>query len=248
MKSVVAKAIAGLLSVAVSAAGIVAYNANSTVHDQKVETAQVEEADVVAASDIAYDWSKAAEKEGFDESKIQSAEDEQAFVESLQNEKVEKTDAEKKVEDEKKANADTKAKTGNIAATAAPVVSAKTDTAVQSTGVSAKTDNVQTASQNTGTVKQTETNDAAAEKAAAEKEEAERLQAEKEALEASEIISSVVIIEDPKPVIKKIIHWNCVCGFDCTSKEEYQQHALEGIRRGEQHNYHNWTEEVEVYE
>lgn len=69
----------------------------------------------------------------------------------------------------------------------------------------------------------------------------------KEMLGASEIISSVVIIEE-QPVVEKIIHWNCVCGFDTTDKDAFKQHALEGVRRGEQHNYHNWTEEVEVYE
>lgn len=101
--------------------------------------------------------------------------------------------------------------------------------------------------------------------------------AEKEALEASEIVSSVVIIEEEQPVeppvevpeeepdkdkkddkadapaekqpvVEKITHWNCVCGFDTTDKDAFKQHALEGARRGEQHNYHNWTEKVEVYE
>lgn len=89
---------------------------------------------------------------------------------------------------------------------------------------------------------------AEAERLAAEQAEAERLETEKEALEASEIISSVVIIEDPKPVIKKIIHWNCYCGADFTDEEAFKQHAAEGVRRGEIHNWHNWVEEVEVYE
>lgn len=97
----------------------------------------------------------------------------------------------------------------------------------------------------------------------------------KVALKPSEIISSVVIIEEQpveppvevpeeqpdkdkkddkadvsekQPVVEKIIHWNCVCGFDTTDKGAFKQHALEGARRGEQHNYHNWTEEVEVCE
>lgn len=97
----------------------------------------------------------------------------------------------------------------------------------------------------------------------------------KEALEPSEIISSVVVIEEQpveppvevpeeqpdkdkkddkadaseeQPVIKKIIHWNCVCGADFTDEGAFKQHAVEGIRRGEQHNYHNWVEKVEVYE
>lgn len=96
----------------------------------------------------------------------------------------------------------------------------------------------------------------------------------KEMLEASEIISSVVIIEEQpietpeggsaeepdkdkkddkddatekQPVIKKIIHWNCYCGADFTDKEAFKQHALEGTRKGEIHSWHNWVEEVEVY-
>lgn len=100
--------------------------------------------------------------------------------------------------------------------------------------------------------------------------------AEKEALEASEIVSSVVIIKgqpveppvevpaeqpdkdnkddkadapaEKQPVIKKIIHWNCYCGADFTDKEAFKQHALEGTRKGEIHSWHNWVEEVEVYE
>lgn len=51
-----------------------------------------------------------------------------------------------------------------------------------------------------------------------------------------------------QPVIKKIIHWNCVCGADFTDEGAFKQHALEGARKGEMHNYHTWTEEVEVYE
>lgn len=97
----------------------------------------------------------------------------------------------------------------------------------------------------------------------------------KVALKPSEIISSVVVIEEQpveppvevpeeepdkdkkddkadaseeQPVIKKIIHWNCVCGADFTDEGAFKQHAVEGIRRGEQHNYHNWVEKVEVYE
>lgn len=100
--------------------------------------------------------------------------------------------------------------------------------------------------------------------------------AEKEALEASEIVSSVVIIEEQpvetpvevpaeqpdkdnkddkddapaekQPVIKKIIHWNCYCGADFTDEKAFKQHAIEGTRKGEIHSWHNWVEEVEVYE
>lgn len=99
----------------------------------------------------------------------------------------------------------------------------------------------------------------------------------KVALKPSEIISSVVVIEEQpveppvevpeeqpdkdkkddkadapaeeQPVIKKITHWACCCGADFTDKDSYKQHALEGMRKGENHgSWHNWTEEVEVYE
>lgn len=99
----------------------------------------------------------------------------------------------------------------------------------------------------------------------------------KVALKPSEIISSVVVIEEQpveppvevpeeqpdkdkkddkadapaeeQPVIKKITHWACCCGADFTDKDSYKQHALEGMRKGENHgSWYNWTEEVEVYE
>lgn len=52
-----------------------------------------------------------------------------------------------------------------------------------------------------------------------------------------------------KPVIKKIIHYVCYgCGADYTDKGSFKQHALEGARRGEIHNYFERVEEVEVWE
>lgn len=51
---------------------------------------------------------------------------------------------------------------------------------------------------------------------------------------------------DQQPVIEKVTHWHCACGFDTTDKNAFKQHALEGVRKGENHSYHNWDEEVEV--
>lgn len=54
---------------------------------------------------------------------------------------------------------------------------------------------------------------------------------------------------EKKPVIKKIIHYVCYgCGGDFTDKGAFNQHALEGARKGEIHNYFERVEEVEVYE
>ena len=51
-----------------------------------------------------------------------------------------------------------------------------------------------------------------------------------------------------KPVIKQIIHYNCVCGYDTTDKDAFERHGIEGARKGEYHNWHEWIEEVEVWE
>lgn len=58
---------------------------------------------------------------------------------------------------------------------------------------------------------------------------------------------AVEIHSEVHKVTKKVIHWNCACGADFTDKEAFKQHGLEGVRRGELHNYFNWAEEAEVW-
>lgn len=54
---------------------------------------------------------------------------------------------------------------------------------------------------------------------------------------------------EKQPVTEKIIHYVCYgCGADFTDKDAFKQHALEGARKGEIHNYFERVEEVEVYE
>ncbi len=261
MKRAAAKIIAGVFFVAVSAVGIAAYNADSAAFGLKVQ------AEAAAASGGTCNRAGAAEEEGPDELNLRNAEAGQSAVEGLPNGNEEKTEPEKEAE--------AAAAAGNIPAAAAPVASAEADLTAQAAGQNAEAviqaeaeinNAADKAADEKAAAEQAERERLEAERIAAEQAERERLEAEriaaeqaererleaewaeKEALEASEIISSVVIIEEPKPVIKKIVHWNCVCGFDTTDKNAFQQHALEGVRRGEQHNYHNWIEEVEVYE